>query len=300
MQRNRGFVGSAVSIWLGNSAINRNRVEPFRPPIITGGTLSSDATHYYNTFTESANFVIAQSNLLSSDILVIAGGGASGGSWAGGGGAGGLAFYESQALPIGTYAVTVGAGGAGVPGNVPSTAGSNGVNSSFGFLTPSIGGGRGGNTQGSGAAQGGSGGGGGYFSNNTNGDFGAGTAGQGNRGGSVFAGRFAGAGGGGASEVGANVDGTGKGGNGSSAYSSWGFATNTGQLISTTRWYAGGGSANIQAEPQPAGGFGGGGSSASGAANGLANTGGGGGGGFGGSGGSGIVIIRYARSLVDG
>ena len=47
-------------------------------PIVTGGTLSSDATYYYRTFTSNGTLGITVASL-TADVLVIAGG-ASGGT----------------------------------------------------------------------------------------------------------------------------------------------------------------------------------------------------------------------------
>ena len=52
---------------------------------ITGGTLASDSTHYYRTFTSSGSFFISKGNV---QISVIAIGGGSGNGGGNGGGAG--------------------------------------------------------------------------------------------------------------------------------------------------------------------------------------------------------------------
>jgi hypothetical protein len=65
----------------GNSPASStsNSVSPVNPvSIVTGGTLASDATYYYRTFTANGTLSIS-SNALSFDYLVIAGG-ASGGN----------------------------------------------------------------------------------------------------------------------------------------------------------------------------------------------------------------------------
>jgi hypothetical protein len=155
----------------------------------------------------------------------------------------------------------------------------------------------------------------GGFSNVSGGDA---TSGQGNAGGAATAGSgYTGAGGGGAGAAGVAAGGTstgGAGGIGSSVYSSWGSATNTGQNVSGTRYYAGGGGGSSQyLYGFGAGGLGGGGRGADERSGntpsvaGTANTGGGGGGGMnynggdpgtqynGMAGGSGIIIIRYLK-----
>jgi hypothetical protein len=275
---------------------------PVLAPKATGGNIvANDGTYWYHAFTSSGNFVPQVG--LTADCLVIAGG-ASGGN--GGGGAGGLLAYTSQSLTAINYTVTVGAGGAAglVSGN-----GVNGNNSQFGSLTAATGGGKGAYT--GAAAVGGSGGGGASGGAGGTAAGAAGTSGQGSAGGTGASGgtNSGGGGGGGATAVGGNGSAgvAGAGGAGSSAYSSWGVATTTGQNVSGTRWYAGGGGGGAGGTNSPktpgAGGNGGGGaggntpSGGTPATAGTANTGGGGGGIYdndpSGVGGSGIIIIRY-------
>lgn len=97
------------------------------------------------------------------------------------------------------------------------------------------------------------------------------------------------------------------GANGTLTYSSWGLTTGTGQNVSSTYYYAGGGGSGLsssQSGTAGTGGYGGGAAGVKGSpftANaGTANTGGGaggagGGGALGATGGSGIVIVRYAK-----
>jgi len=116
------------------------------------------------------------------EYLLVAGGGSGGGRHGGGGGAGGLLTASGLAVSAGvSYAVTVGAGGAGSP----ELVGNNGSNSTFGSLvngsTGAVGGGGGGVYPGMTANSGGSGGGAGSASGSPAGA--NGTAGQGNSGG---------------------------------------------------------------------------------------------------------------------
>lgn len=234
------------------------------------------------------------------EVLVVAGGGGtSGGSSepAGGGGAGGL-IANQFSVEIGTtFSAVVGAGGAGVVGNIPS---SNGANSSF-FRSGVadivvLGGGRGGNGNTGAGVSGGSGGG----SSGWAGPAGApGTVGQGNAGGNggnwLAAGGYASGGGGGKGAAGIAAA-SNKGGNGGDGVV-WPAGSST--------YYAGGGAGGVLGSGVTGtGGAGGGGNgcastlNASGS-NGTANTGGGGGAangvsGVGGSGGSGTIVIRYA------
>jgi hypothetical protein len=258
----------------------------------TGGVISSDATYYYHTFGMSGTFTPSQS--LTADVLVIAGGGGGGNFGGGGGGAGGLLGFTSQSLTATGYTVTVGAGG---PGGAANSAlyGTAGSNSQFGGLTACVGGGRGGGrATSSPGTTGGSGGGNAYSLGSL-----AGTSGQGYAGGAGTA--NGGGGGGGAGEAG-NTDAVqGSGGDGVSTYSSWGAATNLGQNISGTYWFAGGGGGWGDNGVGGTGGDGGGGTGSSSATpSGMAFTGSGGGSTSqsinAGNGGSGVVIVRYLKA----
>ena len=263
-----------------------------------GGIVTSDSNYYYHTFTSTGTFTPTQS--LSADILVVAGGGGGPYTSGGGGGAGGLLGFTSQSLTATNYSVVVGAGGSGAPNTSPYNP-SNGSNSSFGALTAAVGGGAGGADAGSRTGK--NGGSGGGASGGTGGNTGGtATSGQGNNGGSANSDestyRTYGGGGGAGAAGGNGSNGfplsNGNGGVGSSAYSSWGSATGTGQNVSGTYYYAGGGSIETSG-----GGYGGGGSGRANS-NGTANTGGGAGAYWESTsaranGGSGIVIVRYAK-----
>ena len=235
--------------------------------------------------------------LTSTDLLVLAGGGGGGGSYVGGGGgAGGLIQESSYSLSAETYAITIGAGGAGSPGH--GGKGTNGGNTTFGGSLTAIGGGgggacncsAGGNRNGN---NGGSGGGASFFS----GTPGSGTSGQGNAGASTTGGRNRGGGGGGAGGAGGLVNGEGTNG-GIGIQSS---------ITGTAKWYAGGGGAGTDGTTGETyggllGGSGVGGAGGAAQRNGndaVANTGSGGGGGgghaslSGGDGSDGIVVINY-------
>ena len=262
--------GSTFSLY-GLAALGTT---PAIAPKASGGSIYSDGTYWYHAFRTSGTFTPQVG--LTADVLVVAGGGGGGTSGSGGGGAGGLLGFTSQSLTTTAYTCTVGAGGA---------IGAVGVDSQFGSLTLVKGGGLGGSPSsspqyigGNGGSGGGAQGGYGTYSGGTA------TSGQGFNGGGGTA-TQAGSGGG-AGAVGATG---GAGGIGSSAYSSWGSATNTGQLSSGTYYYAGGGGGGGNA-----GGLGGGGNGTGTPVAGTTNTGGGGGGANGSSaGGSGLVIVRY-------
>jgi hypothetical protein len=282
----------------------------------TGGAIYQDDTYFYHVFASSGVFTPTQS--LSCDTLVIAGGGG-GGRTGGGGGAGGLRGLTSQSMTAQAYTITIGAGGAG--NNVDGQQAGDGTTSSIagsGFSTINTTGGGGAASYGATTGRtGGSGGGGSAGVPNSTG--GAGNAGsyspvEGFAGGTgtTDSQRGGGGGGGGASEAGQStttgaVRIGGNGGNGSSAFSSWGVVTGTGENVSGTYWYAGGGgAASDTASLRGLGGNGGGGDAGtnntnpSNAVPGMANTGGGGGANSGNypagaNGGSGLVILRYAK-----
>ena len=299
----------------------------------TGGTITSSGGYRIHTFTSSGNFVVpAGINNTTARYLVIAGGAGGGaGYYGGGGGAGGYrtnfgttggggSTEASVTLTASTtYAITVGAGGAG---GVQNGSGSvtyrsaNGSNSVLGTLNlTSIGGGGAGNYWNTDAtahgAAGGSGGGAGRgdtvqswrSSNNMVG--GARTSGQGNVGGNCYgySSPYCARGGGGAGGAGQNGDG------GASNQGDGGLGI-TSSISGSAVARGGGGGAGADGSGYAGVAVAGGGSGTSHqgaqantkAAAGTANTGGGGGGtGSGGTnsvnagpnGGSGVVIISY-------
>ena len=113
----------------------------------TGGTITTSGNYKYHTFTSSGTFSVASvpSGRTIDYILVGGGGGAEANA---GAGAGGVVERLTQSISSGSFAVTIGTGGA---------VGASGNDSVFGGQT-AIGGGRG-NSSGIGAS-GGSGGGG--------------------------------------------------------------------------------------------------------------------------------------------
>jgi hypothetical protein len=282
-------------------------------PVVTGGTLTSDATYYYRTFTTNGTLAVSDAPL-TVDLLIVAGGGGGGGFYVGygaigygGGGAGGVLNPTSENVTAGSYAVVIGAGG-------PPAISGNGSNTTcFGYT--SIGGGRaagfdfGGNAYTSG--NGGSGGGGHPYIPTG----GSGTAGQGNNGGTINTYYVPGAGGGGKTAAGVESSGYPNGGTGGAGvviYSrSVGGGGGGGSQFSTNgasvRGAAsnGGGRGGYMWQYDPVYGF-------ASAESGTVNTGGGGGGSAGtdpygngdvsysASGGSGIVVVRYLRSAVGG
>jgi len=245
-------------------------------PLVSGGTLHSDATYYYRKFIVSDNLTITGS--LIADILVIAGGG-SGGSYgdAGGGGAGTISYSALQNLSTGSYACQI----AAVSGRAARyDTLKQGNPSRFGSLSSVVGGGQG-------------------YSNG----YGGGQQAATRNGGSYQTG-------GAGSQTGIVPTYPNKtGGNGTNAYSSWASATQTG----VNGYYAGGGSATGSPQLLVAGGLGGGGNGAAptyynnnSGGDAVSNTGSGGGGGgsyyynLGGNGAEGLIIVRYTREQVGG
>lgn len=262
-----------------------------------GNVIGTDGTYWYHAFLSNGTFTPQVA--LSADVLVVAGGG--GGSF-GGGGAGGALYSASQSLTATGYTCTIGAGGIGGSFGITATSG---VNSVFNSLTATGGGyGGGANANNTAAAAGGSGGGSGHGTSSGGvvvNDYGTGTSGQGNRGGSGYSDPYyTGGGGGGAGAVGGNSTTTtgGAGGAGTNSYSSWLSAVTAG-----VSGYLAGGGGGAYSGSAGSGGGGSGGTypSVTNGGSGVVNTGSGGGGanrassgtGSGGAGGSGIVIIRY-------
>jgi hypothetical protein len=90
-------------------------------PRVSGGTLTSDSTYFYRTFTSSGTLTVTNGKLVCS-VLAVAGG--AGGGWGYyGGNAGGVAFGENENF-TGNVTVTVGGGGAGAA--TQNTQGSSG------------------------------------------------------------------------------------------------------------------------------------------------------------------------------
>ena len=298
--------------------------------VATGGTVTDSGGYRTHTFNSSSNFVVpAGPTITTARYLVIAGGGGAGAGYAGGGGGaggyrtnfgttgGGGSTEGSVTLSASTtYAITVGAGGAGmiVASTGHSNLASNGSDSVIGTLNITSVGGGGGSSWGSSEAtrhgrDGGSGGGAGNGDPNathrTASDClgGAGTTGQGYAGGHAtgYAAPYPGAGGGGAGGIGIYG-----GANQASNAADGGpgvASTITGSSV--TRAGGGGGAANTYAGAG-VGGSGGGGDASSYPAStvggaGTTNTGSGGGGSGdldeGGAGGSGVVIISYPYVL---
>ena len=255
-----------------NSPVSRS----FNIPVVatsvpSGGTLTSDSTYYYRTFTGAGDFVV-DGIALSADVLIVGGGGGGGSGigWTGpgGGGAGSVLYKSGINCSVGSYPITVGAGGTFRNSNSFNN-GTNGGNSSFNGVI-ALGGGGGGNGyqyNGGNGADGGSGGGGPNgqpsgqnYDNGQHLTLGANLGRPGGSSQSSIAGWtlhanaggpgaadntynvHAGGGGGGAGQAGNTNQSAfhvraGDGGDGTNTYSAWASATSTG----SNGYYAGGG-----------------------------------------------------------
>ena len=309
-----------------NTAVTRSFSINTPFPTVSGGTLTSDSTYYYRTFTSTGNFVLSGNNL-TTDVFIVAGGGPGGG--AGGGGAGGVRALSSVSVTPGTYSAVIGSGGAGTTSQGgPTTYSSLGTNSTFNNISATRGGGGGGYSLDLNGTTGGSGGGGGgngaSINSGSSGNLGGYTPVEGYAGGFGGTANYTNGGGGGAG---------GAGGNSTSNKSGDGGIGVQNSISGTNFYFGGGGGGGSQGSPYNAGaggiGGGGGGTSSIGATggsgggsalnsggtgssggsqiagNGGANTGGGGGGmatsvGTSGNGGSGIVVVRYTKASVGG
>jgi hypothetical protein len=284
--------------------------------VVNGGSQQLQfAFSNYSYFTSSSNFIVSSGTGVV-NYLVVGGGGGGGDRHGGGGGGGGVVSGKFTAV-VGTYTITVGAGGDGgyyeANNSSPRGSGLRGGDSSISgpniTTITALGGGGGGTYDGNPTgtfSSGGGGGGNGYAGI-------AGTAGQGNSGGSGL--NPAGGGGGGAGAAGSNAN-LSTGGIGTSNFTyplraagygtAFGAASFPNSVISNQIAYiggGGGGGSSFNPGPGGTGGVGGGGR---GSWNndymsaGTPNTGGGGGGcrsanepssGF--SGGSGVVLLWY-------
>jgi len=175
-----------------------------------GGQTYQNSYRTIHTFTESGTLVCNEN--VTARYMIIAGGGGGGSDMGGGGGAGGYLTGTVNLVANTVYSIVVGAGGIGSLAyhGAGIRSGSNGSNSSaFGVIA--IGGGLGGNSFNSaGVANGLLGGSGGgasaYYNQAPARTGGAGTAGQGNRGGNQSGTSYYGGGGGGAGGAGADAN----------------------------------------------------------------------------------------------
>lgn len=275
---------------------------PLSPILATGGTITQDGDYKVHTFNSSGTFqVLSGSGRV--DYLIIGGGGGGGNDIGGGGGAGRVRHGTGYLVKVGSYTVTVGAGGAGgaasADGALDNGAKSGG-SSSFDSITAEGGGyGCWFNSNGSAwaAAVGVGGSGGGGCITTTAGPAGSAFSNAGGTGtGNIGAGS-AGAGGGGCGGAGSNAS-SGVPGNGGPGC--------TYNITGASVCYAGGGAGgnHTGSSTSATATCGGGNGSRTGGVNGSPGTDGTGGGGgssggagpsfyAGGKGGDGVVIVRY-------
>ena len=136
-------------------------------PSVSGGTIVSDGTTRYNIFTSPGALTVAGATFSNVVVMCVGGGGSSGdsqpGAGSGGGGGGGGVVVTTTPIAVGSYTVTIGAGG--VTRSAPSSPDSNpeyyhaGQNTIVQGIVTGYGGGQGGGhgkkTGGSGASAGG-------------------------------------------------------------------------------------------------------------------------------------------------
>ena len=253
------------------------------------GTVSSNISTgvTYYSFLTSGNLVTPTTQNIN--YLLIGGGGGGGGGIGAGGGGAGADVIGTYSLSAGTYSVTIGAGGAGLPGSSGTQGpGSVGLSTIINGTTLGV--------------PGGGAGGGGSASTGAGGAIATSTTGGGG-GGSYTSGNSAAGGGGGVGSAGLNGGGAGGpnsgGGNGGTGITYAGFQLGGGGAGSG--WVGG----NVGGGTATYGGGNGGTNNAvtNAGCNAIANTGAGGGGGTygggvnsyggGGNGGTGIVILSY-------
>jgi len=172
------------------------------PPVVsaTGDAETSVGAYTVHSYTGSGNFTVTGGSALTCDILCVAGGGGgASGHYGGGAGAGGMRTSSSALL--GSYTITVGAGGAAQSNFGTEYAGNKGVDSSVGDTLVCTGGGKGTKAYQASGNAGGSGSGGAGLN--------SGTAGTPNAGGGGSAGANTGGGGGGSGRCSPTVGGTG-------------------------------------------------------------------------------------------
>jgi hypothetical protein len=248
----------------------------FPKPVVTGGTLTSDATYYYRTFNVGTGTLGISKNSLLCDIVVQAGGGYSkaNGSWFSGAGGGGTVWIAQKTLDINSYSVVVGAGATSTTASGDSTFGS-------GFTVAKGGGNAGGNAGGNGGGAGGYAGTTGGASTQAAGTVGTGI-GYGNAGGNQN----------GNAATNAYPGGGGSGGGGGSSYADLGGASiggNGGAAITLMGMEFGGGGGGFGNQGPGSQGTNGGGYGAGGTGSSIYVE---------GNGGNGIVIVRYLKSAV--
>ena len=90
-----------------------------------GGNVYAVESYTYSGTANPADFTRVFTKSTTCDILVVGGGGAGGNCLGGGGGAGGVVYTINQTITTGTYTISVGKGGTGIPLLVPNGYGGN-------------------------------------------------------------------------------------------------------------------------------------------------------------------------------
>ena len=334
-----GNYSITVQAATSSATVTRNFVVPLSA-LPTGGNITNTGGYRYHAFTSSGTFTVSTGFTPSIEIFMMGAGGG-GGSWVpGGGGAGGCVNIDSPAsfsTSAQAYTVTIGGGGSGAvnPGSMAPPFGGQSItggdtslrDASGNYLLTAIGGGRGGNYNGSGSPAHGQGQNGGCGGGRGKADYADGTGiqttattsplgnavsansrtyGIGYNGGSSSTNEGYGQEGGGGLNNSERSNGSGKNGIEFAWVSALNIGTNSGNSASSGGYFGGGGgTGNHSGGSVGSGGVGGGATgysnTGSKAPSGLSNTGGGGGGGGrpggsyseGGNGGSGVVILRY-------
>ena len=158
-----GNYAITVQAATSGATVTRNFVVPLVTPP-SGGTVTDTGGYRYHAFTSSGTFTVFTGFTPSIEIFMMGAGGG-GGSWVpGGGGAGGCVNIDSPAsftTSAQGYTVTIGGGGSGAvnPGSMNAPFGGQSItggdtslrDASGNYLLTAIGGGRGGNYDGSGS-----------------------------------------------------------------------------------------------------------------------------------------------------
>ncbi len=136
---------AGANVWT-NVGDQTGIIEPITTTIATGGTIVTSGDYKIHTFTSSGNFVVTQAGAPIEYLLVAGGGGGGSGQSnsnyaAGGGGGGGMITANNFSVSNGTYAIVVGAGGAGQAEDTNKSY--SGTNSLFSTLIATGGGGGG-------------------------------------------------------------------------------------------------------------------------------------------------------------
>ena len=303
------FNAGALEVWDGSAWAAASGVAPWAEINETPTGTFSDGTDDWNYWIYKSSGTLTVNTAGRVDYVVVAGGGTGSSENTrdnvGSGGAGGvIESCEYAQIDAGSYAVTIGSGGAATT-SVNSS--NNGSNSSIGSLAIAIGGGGAGDTRASKGKDGGCGGGAGdAYGQSAAMPGGDGTFNQGFRGGTFsLIGNTGGAGGGAGGAGSDGLDGASRslvvGGVGRTTTiitASIATSESVGEVDSGNLYFAGGGGAGLGS----AGGLGGGGDGAPDNQRGVdcpANTGGGSGNSdtnegspYAGAGGSGVVIVR--------